>query len=48
MSLLDMQAPHEPKQKTKKQNMNLFANANIETNTTKMTTTKRQAIIKDL
>jgi hypothetical protein len=48
MSLLDMQAPHEPKQKNRRQKMSLLANANIETSTTRTAITKRQAIIKDL
>ncbi len=48
MSLLDMQAPHEPKQKSRRHKMNLLANANIETSTTRTTIIKRQAIIKVL
>jgi len=43
-SLLDMQAPHEPKQKSRRQKMSLLANANIDTSTTRTATTKRQAI----
>jgi hypothetical protein len=48
MSLLDMQAPHELKLKSRRQKMSLLANANIETSITRTTTTKRQAIIKDM